>query len=132
VHGGGPTEHFTRTEGVPGSSPGVGFLPICREEVSSLTSLAGGQLEHIPANARSKPFEGNTLFCRVFSYPLVCRDFCGLLKFSSQVAPHVSRYEGAHECGCLLGSRLRGWPPPLTTTSGAKVGAAATASDSPF
>jgi hypothetical protein len=82
-----PHSSLPRNEGVPGSSPGVGFLPICREEVSSLTSLAGGQLEQIPANARSKPFEGNILFCRAFSYPLVCRDFCGLLKFSSQVAP---------------------------------------------
>jgi hypothetical protein len=30
VHGAGRPEHFTRNEGVPGSSPGFGFSPLCR------------------------------------------------------------------------------------------------------
>src|SRR3990170_4454036 len=75
--------------------------PICRGKALGLLSLRAAFLEHIPANACSRPFEGTSSFAGF----LVCRDFWGVLKVSSRWTHCVRDREGAHECGCLLGSR---------------------------
>jgi len=66
---------ITRNEGVPGSSPGVGFRRLCRGKSACMASVAGARLEHIPANACSRASLTDPFICRHFSTFRPGRDF---------------------------------------------------------
>jgi hypothetical protein len=63
-------EHFTRNEGVPGSSPGVGSHHLQGKRLA-LTSLRSDFLEHIPANACSNASDSETSILQGFLLPRV-------------------------------------------------------------